>query len=113
MIATRRFGRSLVGPWLLSSFLHLVVFMLIVALSHQNIEVNSQAQPIPHPQEGIAPPAHQPTAPWYETLPAVAMDYKVIIDPGKEDCYFQFVNPGATFYASAQVRHYSIAKDFI
>lgn len=42
-------------------------------------------------------------APWYESLPAVAMDYKVHIDPGKEDCYFQYVNPGATFYVSFQV----------
>lgn len=40
---------------------------------------------------------------WFENLPAVAMDYKVHIDPGKEDCYFQYVNPGATFYASFQV----------
>ncbi|XP_033232243.1 transmembrane emp24 domain-containing protein 5 isoform X2 [Belonocnema kinseyi] len=31
------------------------------------------------------------------------MDYKVHIDPGKEDCYFQYVNPGATFYVSFQV----------
>lgn len=61
---------------------------------------DGQAQPV-HTQEQL--PGTQPTAPWYETLPAVAMDYKVIIDPGKEDCYFQFVNPGATFYASAQV----------
>lgn len=43
------------------------------------------------------------TIPWYESLPAVAMDYKVHIDPGKEDCYFQYVNPGATFYVSFQV----------
>lgn len=43
------------------------------------------------------------TLPWYESLPAVAMDYKVHIDPGKEDCYFQYVNPGATFYVSFQV----------
>ena len=43
------------------------------------------------------------TKPWHETLPAVAMDYKVHIDPGKEDCYFQYVNPGATFYVSFQV----------
>ncbi|KRT79253.1 hypothetical protein AMK59_8678 [Oryctes borbonicus] len=43
------------------------------------------------------------TVPWYENLPAVAMDYKVHIDPGKEDCYFQYVNPGATFYVSFQV----------
>ncbi|XP_011500769.1 PREDICTED: transmembrane emp24 domain-containing protein 1 [Ceratosolen solmsi marchali] len=41
--------------------------------------------------------------PWYETLPAVAMDYKVHIDAGKEDCYFQYANPGATFYVNFQV----------
>lgn len=39
----------------------------------------------------------------YENLPAVAMDYKVHIDAGKEDCYSQYVNPGATFYVSFQV----------
>lgn len=31
------------------------------------------------------------------------MDYKVHVDPGKEDCYYQYVNPGATFYVSFQV----------
>ncbi|XP_055686131.1 transmembrane emp24 domain-containing protein 6 [Lutzomyia longipalpis] len=41
--------------------------------------------------------------PWYESLPAVAMDYKVHIDAGKEDCYFQYVQPGSTFYVSFQV----------
>lgn len=41
------------------------------------------------------------TEAWYE--PAVAMDYKVHIDAGKEDCYFQYVNPGATFFVSFQV----------
>ncbi|XP_066591176.1 transmembrane emp24 domain-containing protein 1-like [Prorops nasuta] len=40
---------------------------------------------------------------WYESLPAVAMDYKVHIDAGKEDCYFQYVNPNGTFYVSFQV----------
>lgn len=47
------------------------------------------------------------TLPWYESLPAVAMDYKVHIDAGKEDCYFQYVNPGATFYVSFQVRNHA------
>lgn len=42
--------------------------------------------------------------PWYETLPAVAMDYKVHIDAGKEDCYYQYVQAGATFYVSFQVK---------
>jgi p24 family protein gamma-5 len=41
--------------------------------------------------------------PWYENLPAVAMDYKVHIDAGKEDCYFQYCPAGATFYVSFQV----------
>ncbi|KAH0956162.1 hypothetical protein HN011_002107 [Eciton burchellii] len=40
---------------------------------------------------------------FYENLPAVAMEYKVHIDAGKEDCYSQYVNPGATFYVSFQV----------
>lgn len=39
----------------------------------------------------------------YENLPAVAMDYRVHIDAGKEDCFSQYVNPGATFYVSFQV----------
>lgn len=43
------------------------------------------------------------TTPWYENLPAVTMDYKVHIDAGKEDCYYQYVQAGATFYASYQV----------
>ncbi|GBP78659.1 Transmembrane emp24 domain-containing protein 5 [Eumeta japonica] len=41
--------------------------------------------------------------PWYENLPAVTMDYKVHVDAGKEDCYYQFVQAGATFFASYQV----------
>ncbi|KOX79286.1 Transmembrane emp24 domain-containing protein 6 [Melipona quadrifasciata] len=41
--------------------------------------------------------------PWYESLPAVALDYKVHIDAGKEDCYFQYVHAGATFYVNFQV----------
>lgn len=41
--------------------------------------------------------------PWYENLPAVAMDYKVHIDAGKEDCYYQYVQAGATFYVSFSV----------
>lgn len=47
--------------------------------------------------------SQETTRPWYETLPAVAMDYKVHIDAGKEDCYFQYVQPGSTFYVSFQV----------
>lgn len=50
------------------------------------------------------------TKPWYETLPAVAMDYKVHIDAGKEDCYYQYVQAGATFYVSFQVSKKAGAK---
>lgn len=53
-----------------------------------------------------------PAVPWYEDLPAVAMDYKVHIDPGKEDCYYQYVNPGATFYVSFQVSILLIRTNF-
>ncbi len=31
------------------------------------------------------------------------MDYKIHVDAGKEDCYWQYVHPGATLYVSAQV----------
>jgi len=48
----------------------------------------------------------------YENLPAVAMDYKVHIDAGKEDCYFQYVNPGATFYVSFQVLSTGYPREF-
>lgn len=41
--------------------------------------------------------------PWYEALPAVAMDYKIHLDAGKEDCYYQYVQAGATLYVSFQV----------
>lgn len=41
--------------------------------------------------------------PWYEAMPAVAMDYKVHLPAGKEDCYYQYVQPGATLYVSFQV----------
>lgn len=88
--------------------------------------------------------AQEAQQPWYENLPAVAMDYKVMyryfytrprsnamltikqqlqlfcvyliniyhiytyitqvhIDAGKEDCYHQYVQAGATFYVSFSV----------
>jgi len=31
------------------------------------------------------------------------MEYKVHVDAGKEDCYWQYVHPGATLYVSYQV----------
>ncbi|KZC14423.1 Transmembrane emp24 domain-containing protein 6 [Dufourea novaeangliae] len=41
--------------------------------------------------------------PWYATLPAIIADYKVHIDAGKEDCYFQYASAGADFYVNFQV----------
>ncbi|CAB0028770.1 unnamed protein product [Trichogramma brassicae] len=79
---------------------------------HEELVRQQQQQHAPnvppqhYQQQHFAPPpqhdSNQPS-PWYESLPAVAMDYKVHIDPGKEDCYFQYVNPSATFYVSFQV----------
>lgn len=86
---------------IVSSLCYCTFFVLLIDCTQY---ARGQVQPVPRQEE--QPPPAQATAPWYETLPAVAMDYKVIIDPGKEDCYFQFVNPGATFYASAQVHIY-------
>ena len=40
---------------------------------------------------------------WLDSAPGVAMEYKVHVDAGKEDCYWQYVHAGATFYVSAQV----------
>ncbi|CAH1984923.1 unnamed protein product [Acanthoscelides obtectus] len=90
-----------------------------VPVQHQQVPVQHQQVPVQHQQgppqmpqmhyQQELPPQHMQqqipmtTVPWYENLPAVAMDYKVYIEPGKEDCYFQYVNPGATFYVSFQV----------
>nr|CAG4650377.1 EOG090X0AV2 [Sida crystallina] len=38
-----------------------------------------------------------------DDAPAVAMEYKVHVDPGKEECYYQYVQRTATIYVSFQV----------
>lgn len=40
---------------------------------------------------------------WLDAAPGVAMEYKVHVDAGKEDCYYQYVHTGATLYVSYQV----------
>ena len=35
--------------------------------------------------------------------PGIAMEYKVHVEAGKEDCYWQYVHSGATLYVSYQV----------
>lgn len=46
-----------------------------------------------------------------DDAPAVAMEYKVHVDPGKEECYYQFVQKGATIYVSFQVRKHTFNID--
>lgn len=41
--------------------------------------------------------------PWYETQPHVSMDFKVHIDAGKEECFYQYVQEGAAFFVSYDV----------
>lgn len=36
----------------------------------------------------------------------VAFEFKVHVDAGKEECFGQYVQPGATFYVAFQVRRY-------
>jgi hypothetical protein len=36
----------------------------------------------------------------YDDAPGVAMEYRVFIDGGKEDCYYQYVHPGSSLYVS-------------
>merc|ERR1712013_966935 len=73
-----------------------------------------QQQGVPQPQ---FPPGHAvniapPTPPadasfdssnWLDSAPGIAMEYKVHVEAGKEDCYWQFVHTGATLYVSYQV----------
>nr|XP_045605840.1 transmembrane emp24 domain-containing protein B-like [Procambarus clarkii] len=39
----------------------------------------------------------------FDNAPGIAMEYKIHIDAGKEDCYYQYVHPGATIYINVQV----------
>lgn len=68
---------------------HIALVILASFCLFANLSIKTTAQEI-----------HRP---WYENLPAVAMDYKVHLDAGKEDCYHQYVQPGATFYVSFSV----------
>ncbi|XP_033342854.1 transmembrane emp24 domain-containing protein 6 [Megalopta genalis] len=43
------------------------------------------------------------SASWNEPLPLVIANYKVHVDAGKEDCYFQYASVGADFYVHFQV----------
>merc|ERR1712233_304260 len=73
-----------------------------------------QQQGVPQPQfppghaVNIAPPTPPPppadasfdSSNWLDSAPGIAMEYKVHVEAGKEDCYWQFVHTGATLYVS-------------
>ncbi|KAF2357287.1 GOLD domain [Trinorchestia longiramus] len=40
---------------------------------------------------------------WTESSPGIAMDYRIHIDAGKEDCYYQHVHSGSTIFTSVNV----------
>ncbi|CAG0896230.1 unnamed protein product, partial [Darwinula stevensoni] len=39
----------------------------------------------------------------FDEAPGIAMEYRVHVDAGKEDCYYQYVHPGASLYISLWV----------
>ena len=57
----------------------------------------------------IAPPTPPPPPAGFDSnnpldsAPGIAMEYKVHVEAGKEDCYWQYVHKGATLYVSYQV----------
>lgn len=67
------------------------------------------------PAQGAPPPPPPPPPPggnpgmegtnWLDAAPGVSMEYKVHVDAAKEDCYYQYVHPGATLYVSYQVQY--------
>lgn len=81
------------STWHIWGIASIALFILLTNNFLQNVNGQLEAQP------------------WYESLPAVAMDYKVHLDAGKEDCYYQYVQPGASLYVSFQVseRHFFLS----
>jgi len=77
----------------------------------------AQQQGVPQPQfppghaVNVAPPTPPPppadasfdSSNWLDSAPGIAMEYKVHVEAGKEDCYWQYVHTGATLYVSYQV----------
>jgi len=81
------------------------------------VQQQQQAQGMPQTfppghAANIAPPTPPPppaqdgpwsAGNWLDSAPGIAMEYKVHVDAGKEDCYWQYVHPTATLYVSYQV----------
>ena len=46
----------------------------------------------------------QPIDPEFDIMaPGLAMDYRIWVEAGKEECFYQYVQPGAQFYVSFHV----------
>lgn len=90
------------------------------AMQQQQAQGQGQGQQtsLPGLAPGQFPPGHSanfapPTPPppadsgtdWLSgnDAPGIAMEYKVHVEAGKEDCYWQYVHSGATLYVSYQV----------
>merc|ERR1719273_2797489 len=75
----------------------------------QQQQQNQQPQFPPGHAANIAPPTPPPPPAGFDSTnpldsaPGIAMEYKVHVEAGKEDCYWQFVHTGATLYVSYQV----------
>lgn len=72
-------------PFLSAIYCNILVYFLLLNGQIENVSGQIEKQP------------------WYNEVPAVAMDYKIHLPAGKEDCYYQYVQPGATLYVSFQV----------
>ena len=51
----------------------------------------------------LVPPCPSETYTFNQNI-GVAFEFKVHVDAGKEECFGQYVQPGATFYVAFQVR---------
>merc|ERR1711892_819151 len=85
--------------------------------AQQQQQQQQQQQGVPQPQYppghavNVAPPTPPPppadasfdSSNWLDSAPGIAMEYKVHVEAGKEDCFWQFVHTGATLYVSYQV----------
>ena len=75
----------------------------------QQQQQNQQPQFPPGHAANIAPPTPPPPPAGFDSTnpldsaPGIAMEYKVHVEAGKEDCYWQYVHKGATLYVSYQV----------
>merc|ERR1712242_387968 len=81
----------------------------LAQMQQQQQQQQQQPQFPPGHAANIAPPTPPPPPAGFDSnnpldsAPGIAMEYKVHVEAGKEDCYWQYVHPGATLYVSYQV----------